>query len=303
MSNPTVRNARAAGDVAGGLPGEAPGVGSALDQAGERLRASTVRILSRGDSTGGGVAWSENQVVTNAHVLAGDHFRVETLDGRLLRAHVERQDGWRDLALLSIEGSLTPAQPGDEALLRPASLVIGLGHPMGWAGALSIGIVHRVDRGGAHGQARWIAADVRLAPGNSGGPLADAQARVVGINTMVSHGLGLAVPVSAIGRFLVPTAQRRRLGVAMQPVAVRSGSHNRFGMIVVDVVSRGAAASAGVTAGDVVLAVDGFALRAPYDFADALHLSAGEEVRLHVMRDGRSLELLVHPEPPAARAA
>ena len=70
------------------------------------------------------------------------------------------------------------------------------------------------------GRERWIGANVRLAPGNSGGPLADAQGRVIGINTAIVNGLGVAVPSNAAADFLRRGA-RPSLGVTLQPVARR----------------------------------------------------------------------------------
>ena len=104
-------------------------------------------------------------------------------------------------------GGLLAAPLGDAAALRPGELVVALGHPLGVTNAFSLGVVHEVVRepGGAP---RWIAADLRLAPGNSGGPLAGADGRVVGINTLVAGGLGYALPVPLIARFL------RRAGLA-----------------------------------------------------------------------------------------
>jgi len=70
-----------------------------------------------------------------------------------------------------------------------------VGNPLGLQGAVTAGLVHRCNR-------RWVVADVRLAPGNSGGPLADAAGYVVGINSMIARGLALAVPSSAVAAFL-----------------------------------------------------------------------------------------------------
>ncbi len=73
---------------------------------------------------------------------------------------------------------------------------MAVGHPLGEAGAVSLGIVHTASSG------PLIEADIRLSPGNSGGPLADAEGHVVGINCMVANGMGIAVSTAAIQRFL-----------------------------------------------------------------------------------------------------
>jgi serine protease Do len=134
-------------------------------------------------------------------------------DGRRLAARTVARDPARDLALLQLDvgalppGALTPAPPGDPARLRPGEIVLALGHPLGHANALAAGIVHAAGAAappawlrarGAARPVRVVRADVRLLPGNSGGPLADATGRVVGINTMVVGGLGVAVSVAEV---------------------------------------------------------------------------------------------------------
>ncbi|HUQ80412.1 MAG TPA: trypsin-like peptidase domain-containing protein, partial [Gemmatimonadaceae bacterium] len=92
--------------------------------------------------------------------------------------------------------------------LRTGDLVLALGNPLGITGALALGVVHAVER--RRGAPRWLRADIRLAPGNSGGPLADARGRVVGVNTLIANGLGVAVPVTTVLRFLSDVSQGRR---------------------------------------------------------------------------------------------
>ncbi len=183
-----------------------------LGRIADALRRVTVEIRTggRGRNLGAGVVWPERQgqgqgrgrgrgrvVVTNAHVV-GTRSRciVGFAGGRTEEGRVVRVDDRRDLAVVVVSGDgLETAVVGDPAQLRTGELVLALGHPFGVSHALALGIVHAADR-------RWIQADVRLAPGFSGGPLADAAGRVVGINAMIAHGLGLAVPAPAIERFV-----------------------------------------------------------------------------------------------------
>ena len=133
-------------------------------------------------------------------------------DGRRLPARVTSRDPRRDLAVLRIAArpALPAATPGDSSALRPGELVIAVGSPLGFAGALSTGVVHSVGSASRHGPgSAGSAPDVRLAPGNSGGPLADAQGRVVGINTAIVNGLGVAVPANAAVDFLRRGRARR----------------------------------------------------------------------------------------------
>jgi serine protease Do len=96
---------------------------------------------------------------------------------------------------------IAPAALTDSDALRVGVLVVALGHPLGLRRTLTAGVVHAVAPSPAGGR-RWIHADLRLAPGNSGGPLADTAARVVGINTMIAGDLALAIPMNEVRRFV-----------------------------------------------------------------------------------------------------
>jgi len=101
-------------------------------------------------------------------------------------------------------GSSTASEAMRQALERINSrkpLVVAMGHPLGVRGALTAGIIHAIGPITPGGRA-WIQADVRLAPGNSGGPLADASGRVMGLNAMVAGALALAIPMAHVERFV-----------------------------------------------------------------------------------------------------
>jgi serine protease Do len=213
----------------------------------ERLRRSTVQVHSpAGRGSGSGVIWSaDGLVVTNAHVARGADLEVELWDGRRLPARLLTRDARRDLASLRIAAaSLDAAAPADSSALRPGELVLAIGSPLGFAGALSTGVVHSVGPIGGMGNRAWIRAQVRLAPGNSGGPLANAEGRVVGINTAIVNGLGIAVPSNDAAEF-VRRGPSPSLGVTLRPVSA--------GVLILDVDPDGAAATASLKAGDLLL--------------------------------------------------
>jgi serine protease Do len=128
---------------------------------------------------------------------------VRAADGLSFDAAVIAHEPRLDLALLDAS-ELAGRAPdlGDVESLRTGELLVALGHPLGVPSALALGVLHAVVRDARSGSTRWICADVRLAPGNSGGPLADAAGRIVGINTMVVGGLGLAIPTAVVQRFV-----------------------------------------------------------------------------------------------------
>jgi serine protease Do len=162
----------------------------------------TVEIGAGRAPIGCGVLWPGGFVVTNAHVARQRSLPLRFADGREVEATLLARDRSADLALLGIPAcGLRPAVIADGKTIRIGSLVVALGHPLGVRGALTAGIIHGVGPLTARGRP-WIQADLRLAPGNSGGPLADARGRVIGVNAMIAGNLALAVPVGEIERFL-----------------------------------------------------------------------------------------------------
>jgi serine protease Do len=179
------------------------GLGAELTAVADRLREITVVVQGTRSAFGAGVLWrAGGLVVTNAHVARGDA-TVIVSDGRVLGASLLARDDACDLAALDVGTDRLPAaQTRETGTLRVGELLFAIGHPLGLPGALTAGVVHALERGDARGDLRWVQADLRLAPGNSGGPLADAGGRVVGICTMVAGGLALAVPSNAVELFL-----------------------------------------------------------------------------------------------------
>ncbi len=242
----------------------------------ENLRRSTVTVRNGGS----GVLWRPDLVVTNAHVARRDRRRIDLWDGRSLDAAVIKRDPRRDLALLRIlpQDPALVARRGDSSALRPGQIVVAIGNPLGFIGALSSGVIHAQNR-------TWVQADIRLAPGNSGGPLADADGRVVGINTMIAGGLAFAVPSNAVAAF-VDAQPRPLLGVMLTPV--------ELGLLVLEVEPNSPAARASLLQGDVLI---GF--RSPDDLHDAIE--ASEVLTLKFLRgDRRVREVAVRLRTAAA---
>ena len=224
------------------------------------LRASTVRVHDEGGrGSGSGIVWDpQGLILTNAHVVRGDSATIEAADGKSRRARLVRRDRERDLASLRIEaGSTLPIPPRrDSKSVVPGELVVAVGNPLGFVGAVTAGLVHRCN-------ARWVIADVRLAPGNSGGPLADAQGRIVGINSMVAGGLALAIPTAAVEAFLSERSERR-LGVTLAPV--RSSEPATQAFLIVEIEPGSVAERSGLMLGDTILRPG------PREFANAAAL-------------------------------
>jgi len=115
-----------------------------------------------------------------------------------------------DLALIrapSVTGPVLDLRDVDT--LRPGELVFAYGHPLGVSHALAMGALHGVVRDKRTGDPLYISADIRLAPGNSGGPLVDAEGKLLGVNSMIVGGLGVAIPASVVQAFVTRAAGLR----------------------------------------------------------------------------------------------
>lgn len=170
----------------------------------QQLRGVVVAVRSGAAGHGAGLIWGgSGLVVTNAHcVPRGVRVEVDA-DGQRHAARVVAFDPRHDLALLavgSIRGPLLEHRAVET--LRTGELVFAYGHPLGVRDALAMGVVHGTARRARSNTPRWVVADVRLAPGNSGGPLVDAEGRLVGINSMVAAGLAYAVPAALAQGFV-----------------------------------------------------------------------------------------------------
>ncbi|HLH05728.1 MAG TPA: trypsin-like peptidase domain-containing protein [Terriglobales bacterium] len=173
-------------------------VGKDVSLLAERLWPSVVRIGGTVPGSGSGVILSaDGLIVTNAHVATSERLRVELAGRGQFEAELVARDPRRDLALLKMHGWVLQAiAVADVNAIRAGDLVVALGFPMG-SDAVTAGIVHAAPR-----DANWLIADIRVAPGNSGGPLCDVRGHLLGINTMVVDGQTLAVSARAIERFV-----------------------------------------------------------------------------------------------------
>jgi serine protease Do len=115
-----------------------------------------------------------------------------------------------DLALISVPSLSAPSlELRDASTLRVGELVFAYGHPLGVSHSLAIGALHGVVDDKRTGEPRFIVADVRLAPGNSGGPLVDAEGKLIGLNSMIVGGLGVAIPAAVVHAFVTRATTTR----------------------------------------------------------------------------------------------
>jgi len=178
---------------------------TAYDAVADGVKQCVVEV-HQGPGVGSGLTWACDVVVTSAHVARAGKLDVRLPDGRVREAWVRFADRERDIAVLDVPRLGLPAvSRRDPAELRPGQVLFAIGHPLGVRHAMSSGILHAVGPlpEGYPVPSRlrrlsWVQADLRLAPGNSGGPIADAAGHVVGVSTMIVGGLALAVPITVV---------------------------------------------------------------------------------------------------------
>src|SRR5712691_8962986 len=217
------------------LPGE---FSSALVEMFNTVQPSIVQVGIQGRGGGTGVIWnSDGRIITNAHVVANEQAKIHVhlTDGRTLEAKVLHRDPRLDLAMLKVNGDNLKALPiGDSSRLRIGEWVFAIGHPWGQRWALTAGIVSSLSSVKVADDltTRYIKSDVHLAPGNSGGPLLDAEGRVVGINAMIFGGdLAVAIPSNVVSSWLEAMPGRRvALSIELQPVEVPDDIRQRAGL-------------------------------------------------------------------------
>ena len=256
----------------------------------ERVAPSVVNVR-RGRSGGSGVLVTpDGYALTNAHVVEGAREVTVTLaNGSELRAPVVGSDPATDLAVIRILGSgLQAAELADADNLRVGQLVIAIGDPLGFQSTVTTGVVSALGRSLRASDGRVIEnviqTDAALNPGNSGGPLVDTHAKVIGINTAIipmAQGICFAIPATTaklVAGILIRDGRVRRayLGIsgAATPIgrqlAVALGLASSSGIRVLEVVPDGPAARAGIRAGDLLVSLDTMALATLSDLQRAL---------------------------------
>jgi S1-C subfamily serine protease len=272
---------------------------NALASVVESAGKSVVRV-DAGRWTGStGIVWSaDGLVITAAHTLRRPDVEVTLPGGQSQEASVVGRDPGTDLALLKLEAADLPVPTwADPEGLRVGQVVLALGWP-GKNLRASLGILSnvagewRTPMGGR--LERYVQPDVSLYPGFSGGPLADAEGRFVGLNTQaLRRGLALTLTLPTLRRVAEALqkhggVRRGYLGVSAQPVRLPEGAGQSVGLLLVSVEAGGPAEQAGLLVGDVLLALDGRPLVRLEELLGILgELPGGTEVQVRLWRGGQ----------------
>ena len=263
---------------------------------------------------------SDGYVLTSAHVVEGsERGGASFVDGSETGFDVVGRDPLSDLAVLRLDDTEAPAaELGDAAALQVGQLVVALGNPLGFSGSVTAGVVSALGRSitaSTRSHSRLvenvIQTDAALHPGNSGGALADATGRVVGINTavvgpMIGQGLGLAIPVDEVTKGIIAEliqkgrVRRAYLGVVggTRPLPPRLAAElgREKGIEVVTVIEGSPAQRAGLRAGDILVEAEGLPL------AEMRHLQrlmtgdrVGSPIDITVVRGGGTKLISTRP--------
>jgi S1-C subfamily serine protease len=290
----------------------------------EMLSGIPQQQLLRGQGSGF-ITDREGVVLTNAHVVdRADKVTVTLKDGRSFEGQVRGVDPVTDLAVVKIKGgsNLPVASLGNSDTIKVGDWAIAVGNPFGLDNTVTLGIVSTLKRsssvvGMVDKRIDFIQTDAAINPGNSGGPLLNAQGQVIGINTAIradAMGIGFAIPINKAKTISTQLARGEKvshpyLGIQMATLTPEIAVENNTdpnapfqipevnGVLVVRVLPNTAAADAGIRRGDVILEVDGSAVRDAGELQDVMESSrVNQRLQVTISRDGMSKTFTVMPK-------
>ncbi|HEX3835242.1 MAG TPA: trypsin-like peptidase domain-containing protein [Solirubrobacteraceae bacterium] len=273
------------------------------------------------DTGTGMVINTHGDILTASHVVAGaSKITVKFLNGTVRAATTLGTDSFDDASVLRVNPAGLALHP--LVLGSTASLVVGdplavIGDPFGYNRSLSTGVVSGRDRTiqAPNGSliANALQTDAAVNPGNSGGPLLDAQGQVVGIADQIAtgssgvdqgSGVGFAVPIDPVKAELSQLEAGRTVLHPYLGVGLQQASINRRGAQVTSVASGSPAAAAGLKAGELITALNGTAVIGPSQLvADLAALKPGDKVTLTVKRGAATANVTATLSSQASRAA
>jgi S1-C subfamily serine protease len=258
----------------------------------------------------------DGYLLTNHHVVHGaQELSVCFTDGSAAPGAVIGSDAATDLAVVRAQATdMNYCALGDSARIKVGQLAIAMGNPLGFESSVSAGVVSALGRSMRSQSGRLIENIIQhtapLNPGNSGGPLLDSRARVVGVNTAIiayAQGIGFAVPANTAQWVLSQILQHGRVRRGYVGIAGRErpidrrlvralGLEQERGVEVMSVEGDTPASRAGLRAGDIVIALDGHSVRHVDDMHRLLgEIALGNAVNVSVLRAARVIELRVVP--------
>ncbi|MDR0649464.1 MAG: Do family serine endopeptidase [Synergistaceae bacterium] len=277
---------------------------------GEEMDRWNRTVPMRGKGSGF-IVDKKGYILTNNHVAEGaDKITVTLLDGRHFEAKLVGRDPTFDLAVIQIEAANLPTLPlGDSDAAEIGEWVVAIGNPLGFENTVTAGVIsgkNRTLQASNINFQGFMQTDASINPGNSGGPLINLRGEVIAINTAIvpyAQGIGFAVPVNMAKQVmndLIEHGEVKRgwLGVMLQTMTPGFADTYRVpgseGAIVSDIVPGSPAADAGFKRGDVIVSVDGKAVKSSQDVVLSIRNKlAGQDAVIELYRDGRKETLTV----------
>ena len=273
-----------------------------------QVRGARRGVMAQGSGSGT-ILSPDGIVLTNNHVVEGAaSIELALTDGRRFAARALGRDPDTDIAVLRADTSdgLPAARLGNSKKLKAGQIAIAIGNPLGFESTVTAGIISAVGRSLRAQNGRLIGdviqTDAALNPGNSGGPLVNSRAEVVGVNTAVimgAQGICFSVAANTAQHVLTQVLQhgrvrRARLGIAGDQVALpqrlkaRTGLTQESAVRVVEVQPGSPAQSGGLEPGDVIVALDKDVVTGIDDIARILDGSRiDKRVAVRILREGR----------------
>ncbi|MFL9450129.1 MULTISPECIES: HhoA/HhoB/HtrA family serine endopeptidase [Nostocales] len=291
------------------------------------MRPSEPRQRVEQGSGSGFIINSAGQILTNSHVVNGaDRVTVKLKDGREFEGRVLGEDPVTDVAVIKIDAGKLPTVPlGNSENLQPGEAVIAIGNPLGLDNTVTSGILSATGRsssdiGATDKRVDYIQTDAAINPGNSGGPLLNVRGEVIGMNTAIirgAQGLGFAIPINTAQRIARELISKGKvdhpyLGIQMVTLTpelrdkINSGAEVNItaskGVLLVDIVPRSPAASAGLRQGDIIQGINNQSVTKIEDVQRIVEGSKiGETIQLQVQRDGQTTQIAIRPAPLPVR--
>jgi len=295
------------------------GLENQVTEAVEKLSESIVSVSSMrlerrffgiipSEGQGSGIILDRNGlIITNNHVIdSANQVRVSLKDGRTFTGEVVGADEATDVAVIRVSASDLPvAELGDSEVLRVGQFVLAIGNALALPGGptVSMGVLSAKGRplpGTDFIFEGLLQTDAAVNPGNSGGPLADLDGRIIGMTTLMipyAQGMGFAIPINTVKKIAQEILENGRVtrswigisGIDVTPqLARRYNLQTGSGFLVAEVVPRSPSDYAGLRNGDVVVEADGNPINHTKDLLLAISkVEAGGSIKLEVSRMGR----------------
>jgi serine protease Do len=274
---------------------------------------------------GGGTGFivsSDGLIITNKHVVS-DSSAIYTVlfnDGSEAKAEIKMVHPTQDLAIIKVDKKdLKPVDFADSDKLKVGQTAVAIGNALGeFDNTVSRGVISGLRRsitasdgqGNSEQLSQVIQTDAAINQGNSGGPLLDINAKVVGVNVATAEGaqsIGFAIPSNIVISMIDDFKQYGKvkipfMGVRYTMIVPGSDQAKQYGvesgaLVIGDaqtpaIIPNSPAAKAGIKTGDVITAIEGKKVSVKQTLSDIVsQYKIGDTIKLTIIRDGKEQKL------------